>query len=329
MRKNIGILISFMLITSYSLAVDHYTRASGDWETGAMWGNTTSGTGDLWSTRTITAGDKIYIDDAMTLNSILAINVDVTIYLSAVLTVDGQLDLTTNSKIIFTSSSGRIIGTPPGNSDKIKIGPGNTVWSTSNGNITGPGTLDQNSTNGALPISLLFFKLNSVSPEGILFDWATASELNFDHFNVQRSFNGKDFETISEVKGNGTTKERHDYSYIDKFPINGTSYYRIQSIDFDGYTETFNVVAVKFESGKRVALYPNPVTDSNLNIQLNFQPASEILVTVTSVTGIERVREVIKTNEANLNLGLALEPGVYIVKMASMDFSKVSRIVVK
>jgi hypothetical protein len=182
---------------------------------------------------------------------------------------------------------------------------------------------------GVLPISLLFFKLNSVFPEGIKFDWATASELNFDHFNVQRSVNGKDFETIAEVKGNGTTKVRHDYSFMDKFPMNGTAYYRLQSIDFDGYTETFNVVSVKFEGGKEVAVYPNPVTNSNLNFQLNFQPLSEILVTVTSVSGVERISELIKPYETNVKLELSLEPGIYVVKMTSMDFNKVSRIVVK
>jgi len=183
--------------------------------------------------------------------------------------------------------------------------------------------------NNPMPITLAFFKVASITSEGIVFSWATVSELNFDHFNVQRSSNGRDFETIATVKGNGTTNERHDYSYVDKFPMNGTSYYRLQSIDFDGYTETFNVVLVKFDGGKEVAVYPNPVTDSNLNFNLNFQPATEILVTITSVTGIERVREVIKANETNFNLGLSLEPGIYIVKMASIDFNKVSRIVVK
>ncbi len=182
---------------------------------------------------------------------------------------------------------------------------------------------------GVLPITLTFFKVMEVTQEGIALVWETATELNFDHFNLQRSVNGKDFKTIAEVQGHGTTKESHSYSFTDKMALSGTSYYRLQSIDFDGYTETFNVVAVKFEEAKEVALYPNPVTDSNLNFQLNFQPATEILVTITSVAGIEHVREVIKANETNINLGFSLAPGIYIVKMASIDFNKVSRIVVK
>ncbi|HEY5825633.1 MAG TPA: T9SS type A sorting domain-containing protein, partial [Cyclobacteriaceae bacterium] len=180
-----------------------------------------------------------------------------------------------------------------------------------------------------LPISLSFFKVGEVNSEGVGLLWETKSELNFDYFNLQRSVNGKDFETIAEVQGHGTTKVSHEYSFTDKLALNGTSYYRLQSVDFDKYTETFNVVSVRYETGKNASVYPNPVTDSNLNFQLNFQPTTEILVTVTSMTGIERVREVIKANETSLNLGLSLEPGIYIVKMASMDFNKVSRIVVK
>jgi len=328
MHKNIGILVSFILICGYSLAADHYTRATGDWETNSIWGNTTSGAGALWSTRTIIAGDKIYIDDDMTLNTNLSIGVDVTIYLSATLTVDGQLNLTANSTIVFTSSSGRIIGTPPGNSDKIRIGAGNSVWSTNDGNITGPGTLDQNSSNGTLPVELISFTAQIESQQLNVY-WATASELNFDHFNLERSSDGRKFELLATIQGNGTTKERHNYSYIDESPIIGVSYYRLQSVDFDGYTETFKVVSINFESEKEIVLYPNPVTESNLKFHLNFEPHSEILVTVTSISGVERIRGVINANDIDATLGLSLEPGVYIVKMASMDFNKVSRIVVR
>lgn len=318
----------FVLICSNLQAATYYTQSIGD-ITGNIWGITTSGTGGALPA--LNNGDILYIDDDITITTNFATwnSVDITIYLSATIDItSGKLDLGINSKIIFQSSAGKLVSTSNGNSDKVKFG-NVTAWDSNNADLTGPGTLDKNSANGTLPVSLLFFKLNSISSEGILFDWATASELNFDHFNVQRSGNGEDFKTIATIKGNGTTKDRHDYSYVDKFPVNGTSYYRIQSTDFDGYTETFNVVSVKFEGGKEVALYPNPVTDSNLHVHFNFQSTDDVLVTVTSVTGIERVREVIKANETDIRLGLALEPGAYIVKMASVDFNKVSWIVVR
>jgi hypothetical protein len=329
MKRVVGILVIIISTVLSAKSADHYTRGTGDFTGSSIWGNTTSGTGAFWSTLTIAAGDNIYIDDDITLNSTLNINVNVTIHLNANLTVDGQLNLTANSRIIFISTLAHILGTPPGNSDKIRIGAGNTVWSTSDGAITGPGTLDQNSSNGVLPISLLYFNVKTVSSEGVTFSWATASELNFDHFNLQRSTNGKDFEDVASIQGNGTTKETHKYEFTDKSVLTGVSYYRLQSVDFDGYTETFNVVSVNNKAEKNAVLYPVPVTNSHLAFQLNFQPIENILITITSHTGIERVREVIKTNETNIDLNLSLEPGIYIVKMASQEFSKVSTIIVK
>ncbi len=180
-----------------------------------------------------------------------------------------------------------------------------------------------------LPVTLVFFNIKSITEEAITLAWATASEINFDYFNLQRSTDGKKFETIAQIKGNGTTKEYHDYSFTDKLPVSGTAYYRLQSVDFDKYTETFSVLSASIESAHEATIYPVPVTDSNLYFHLNFEPKTEILVSVISATGLERVRGLIKANETDINLNLSLEPGVYIVKMSSIDFNKVSRIIVK
>ncbi|PZR35219.1 MAG: hypothetical protein DI538_15550 [Azospira oryzae] len=183
-------------------------------------------------------------------------------------------------------------------------------------------------SGGPLPVTLIGFSY-SLTNNGIALKWSTATELNFDYFNVQRSLDGRKFETIAQVKGNGTTTTRHDYSYFDSNPIAGTSYYRLQSVDFDKYTETFNVIAVSLEATPDVVLFPIPVVDSHLYLQLNFAPKEEIAVTIYSATGIEKTRAFIKASETNAQLNVSLDPGVYIVKMSSIDFNKVSHIVVK
>ena len=67
-----------------------------------------------------------------------------------------------------------------------------------------------------------------------------------------------------------------------------------------------------------------------MSFHLNFEPKTEILVSVVSATGVERVRGFIKASETDVNLNLeSLEAGVYVVKMSSIDFNKVSRIVVR
>ena len=133
-----------------------------------------------------------------------------------------------------------------GNSDKIKFGNSNT-WSGNDGNLTGPGTLDKNfdPDTSPLPIQLLFFSVNRVE-KSLVLEWTTASELNFDYFSVERSSNGTDFIEIFQIKGHGTTNERHNYKLQDNQPLIGKNYYRLKSVDFDEYTEYFNVVVADY-----------------------------------------------------------------------------------
>lgn len=319
-------LLFFVIITSISAS--YYTKGTGDWETNAIWGtNTTTGAGVMWSTLTLVAGDKIYIDDNITLNTILSIGVDVTIYLNSNLTVDGQLTLTTNSTIVFQSSSAKVIGTPPGNSDKIKIGPGNTVWTTSNGTITGPGTLDKNSTNGVLPIELLYFKAK-IQEDNVILTWASATEMNFNYFEVERSSNGKDFTSIGKVIGNGTSKVRHDYALQDVNPLIGKNYYRLKSVDFDLYTEYFPLIMVDFYMKKIFHIAPNPSDGTSFGIAINFIPDENSSIIIYN--NLSKILDVFTPSKdlQKFTFSTDLHSGVYFAKFISNDFVKVERFIV-
>jgi hypothetical protein len=48
-------------------------------------------------------------------------------------------------------------------------------------------------------------------------------------------------------------------------------YYRLRSIDFDGYTEVFETVIVQVEGiAKDFTIYPNPIANGSFRIQTNF-----------------------------------------------------------
>ncbi len=87
-----------------------------------------------------------------------------------------------------------------------------------------------------LPVELLGFRAILHTQESSLLEWQTASELNNDHFDVERSEDGKNFIKVGEVKGNGTTNTIINYDYIDVF---GTVtvpaiYYRLKQVDYNG-----------------------------------------------------------------------------------------------
>ncbi|NOS55365.1 MAG: hypothetical protein HOP37_03805 [Cyclobacteriaceae bacterium] len=62
--------------------------------------------------------------------------------------------------------------------------------------------------------------------------WTTASELNADFFEVQRSKEGVEYESIGKVKAFGTTTLTQRYSFADTNPFDGVSYYRLRQVDF-------------------------------------------------------------------------------------------------
>jgi hypothetical protein len=92
--------------------------------------------------------------------------------------------------------------------------------------------------------------------------WTTAQEVNNSGFEVQRSLDGRRFETIAWIDGTGTTAEAQKYAYTDRRTEGLTeAYYRLRQVDFDG-TAAFacEVQAVNFRqtgSGP-LQLFPNP-----------------------------------------------------------------------
>ncbi|RYM35443.1 DUF3494 domain-containing protein [Brumimicrobium glaciale] len=114
------------------------------------------------------------------------------------------------------------------------------------------------SSNWTLPIELLSFTAVSKNAH-LQLNWATASEVNNDYFTLERSPNGVWWETVKKVDGSGNSKHILDYSWNDNSPYTGISYYRLKQTDFDGKTETFNIVSVEQSEAEELQAYPNPV----------------------------------------------------------------------
>ncbi len=121
-----------------------------------------------------------------------------------------------------------------------------------------------------LPVELIDFQAVAENEKTKLW-WSTASELNADRFEVERSTDGFSFEKIGGKQAAGTTTAQQSYSFIDEKPLPGMNYYRLRQVDFDGAFEYSKVVSVDFQNlhefEKLVRAYPNPVTDF-LHIEL-------------------------------------------------------------
>jgi Secretion system C-terminal sorting domain len=130
-------------------------------------------------------------------------------------------------------------------------------------NIAGNATLDISGFSqpgGTLPVKLLSFSAEPAGPE-IKLRWSTASEMNSDHFEVERSGNGRDFTKLFTVAAYGSSFQIKNYFINDKAPIAGMNYYRLRMVDIDSKFSYSDIVALKINQIGEVQLYTNPVKD--------------------------------------------------------------------
>ncbi len=121
-----------------------------------------------------------------------------------------------------------------------------------------------------LPVELVSFTAEENNGR-VSLDWQTASELNNDFFEIQRSEDGDNWDVIGLVEGNGTINELVNYAFTDEKPLFGTSYYRLKQVDFDGQFEYSPIESVNIildSEQIQVSVFPNPTNDENINIRL-------------------------------------------------------------
>lgn len=124
-------------------------------------------------------------------------------------------------------------------------------------------------SNSVLPVRLVSFTAQKQN-EDVLLQWSTASEQNTKRFIVEHSLDGIQWHNIGAIAASGNSSSVINYSYTDSHPALGMNYYRLLQMDIDGKSNYSKVRVVKFAIGGQViSLISNPVTNGELNVQVN------------------------------------------------------------
>ncbi len=120
-----------------------------------------------------------------------------------------------------------------------------------------------------LPVELINFIAVKDGTDVVL-DWTTASEKNSENFYVLRSTDGTNFESIASITAAGNSSSISQYNYVDESAPEGTVYYKLKEVDFDGAQQESKVVSINLNSTENTLtqLYPNPSVD-NTRIYFN------------------------------------------------------------
>jgi hypothetical protein len=137
-------------------------------------------------------------------------------------------------------------------------------------------TIDGSSVNNtALPAELIQFDVVPLNKE-VSITWATASEINVDYFEVKRSQDGFEFNTIATVDAVGTSTLLNNYGTVDAQPFMGLSYYQLNTVDNDGSSKLSNIKPVYFEG----VFATSTLSFAASNWTINYAPLSEEPITV-------------------------------------------------
>ncbi|HVZ58092.1 MAG TPA: hypothetical protein VG870_15655 [Chitinophagaceae bacterium] len=132
--------------------------------------------------------------------------------------------------------------------------------------------------NFNLPVRLLSFGA-ARSGHTVQVRWTTASESQMDHYEIQRSGDGRNFQVLGQVASLNDLFQA-DYAFTDSRPLSGTGLYRLKMVGLAGDISYSRIVAVPSPGNPGAAgdlqLFPNPFRAGSSSLQLN-NPGGELL----------------------------------------------------
>lgn len=187
------------------------------------------------------------------------------------------------------------------------------------------GTSDPSWRNigGQFPVEWLSFD-GQLQAQGVALSWSTASELNSDYFEVQRSYDGEMFEDLGRVTAGGTAKSTQAYQYLDTKPLSPSQKpisYRLKQVDLDGsfeYSKRIEIQLIAGLSELALTAYPNPTSGP---VTLRWSDLGEELVSaayqVMDLSGRTLEQGMVNWRNGYQQLNLsALTPGTYLVQIS-------------
>ncbi len=185
-------------------------------------------------------------------------------------------------------------------------------------------------TPAVLPIELLSFAGKRVDGT-VQLHWVTASEKDNKYMEVQRSSNGKTFEPLGVVPGNGDSYRPVDYTFVDDQPLPGVNYYRLKQVDFDGKFEYHKVIAVLFKDQddkvQGITLFPTVVSEQ-LNFALSQETTTDGEYYISDLNGRVLLRQAFERGMQQQSIPVhRLPKGQYILTVQTGREMQVARFV--
>ena len=114
-------------------------------------------------------------------------------------------------------------------------------------------------SGSVLPVSLLSFTA-AYNGTNVKLNWKTTNEFDVKKYLVQKSNDGRNFNTIGEVAAN-SANVNNEYNFVDASVISDKVYYRLINVDLDATFTYSNIISLNTKLKNQLQVYPNPTHD--------------------------------------------------------------------
>jgi trimeric autotransporter adhesin len=174
-------------------------------------------------------------------------------------------------------------------------------------------------SSAPLPVTLIKFS-GKQKDKTVELNWSTATEIENDHFTIERSNDGVSFEEIIYKNAAVNGNHLNNYQSHDLDPLTGLNYYRLRSHDHNGSSYLSKVISVEFSDGhKKLTCFPNPVNDQ-LTVVLSENMGENCYLEVVDLNGsiissmsLSSYHETVKINTSDIS------PGIYLIHIKGKD----------
>lgn len=185
----------------------------------------------------------------------------------------------------------------------------------------------------ALPVTFGTIKALQKSND-VEITWSTFTERNVSNFEIERSSNGRQFNSLGRVNAVGNSDVKNNYAFVDNLPVTGNNFYRIKSIDLNGSTSYSKIVKVNTaEKNSRLTIFPNPVESSTISFQASSLPRDQYRLQVHTYSG-QLIHDELFSHPGGsfgqtINISAAVKPGTYNLKLSSREINLIKTFVIK
>ncbi len=171
------------------------------------------------------------------------------------------------------------------------------------------------------PVNWNRFEAKNINDKKVRLNFSTISEENNEFFELQRSYNGKDFEYLADIPGAGTSNELNEYHFIDENIRPGKIYYRIKQVDFDGNFDYSAVRSVSIQAENFISIGPNPIINGRVTLDILSNSASSYSLFMYDLTGKTVFEKSIKYESVDqkqsffLQIPSTIPVGSYFIKV--------------